>query len=205
MTLNIDVLWDNQNEWHLVCLLSKCFLLRYTYEKPSAYLQCFLTPPSLLWHINAPGNNKSEHYKASRLTSIIPVGSLLPRSHCYSFYSMLICSPSWSHFLFLPPPPPTFPLLLVHQHLGYKIKFVSFWSVNWPVTRYQTQPLEPPHQQWSHQQCFHRGCSFSQCLFFWLRLSICFQVLEGLPSRQWIDCLSQGKRFYLLGEDSKNK
>lgn len=137
MTVNVDVLWDNQNKRNLACLLSKCFLLRYV--KPSAYLQCFLDPtfycgtmmPCGIIEVSTGMPFELDSHFFLFFTATISVlffllyGNLFPSFILTSFF-----------FLFLP--------FLVspvsaHQQLGFKMNRVSFRSVNWPVAWCQTQ------------------------------------------------------------------
>lgn len=104
------------------------------HTKPSAYLQCSLIPPSLLWHMNAPGINRSEHYKASRLIAIRFVTAMASLLLLLLYADLLPFFTSFLFPFFFFPLPFLVSLLLVHQHLGFKIKLVSFWSVNCPVT-----------------------------------------------------------------------
>ena len=82
---------------------------------------------------DAPGNNRSEHYNAIR--ACLPLLDFTATVSLLLLLLLLIHLPSLSSFfpfflflLFL------VWLLLVYQHLGFKIKLVSLWSVNWPVS-----------------------------------------------------------------------
>lgn len=186
MTLNIDVLWDNPNEWNLACLLSKCFLLRYIWSQ--LHTSSVSSAHPLCCGAVRAGGGGAMGGSTERHQSPPPtLGTLAPLSHCCCFYSVLICSPSLSCFFFLSFPSISVPLLLVHQHLAFKTRRV------FPLVSELTGRSREVAVPTLFNTVFAGVTPCSQCLFSRLRLSICFHVPWRLAARWWTACLSQGK------------
>lgn len=141
--------------------------------KPASYLQCLLSPLSLLWREPEPAMGACLPLCAPYRPCLSAIASPLCRS------VPLLYLVSFS-FLSLP-----FPVLLlpVHQHLAFKIKR------GFPlVGELRGQSLEDRHKLWSFHKLFKAVFAglapCSQCLFFWRRLSICFRVPWRGASRQ---------------------
>ena len=159
-------------------MFSKCFLLWY--RKPSAYLQSY----SLSWHNDALRNHRGMHWDA--IWTWLPLFFFfllfsLPLSRFSSFYSMEIRSPplSW---------------LLSSSYFFHSLYLLYLHTSNLAL-----KGTVFPSGQWTHQLPYVRhnlGSIFilfnsvfpgavpsCQCLFFWFRLSTCFQVPRRFLSR----------------------
>lgn len=207
MTLNIDVIWDNQNELNLVCFISK-----YSYWGTWSHMLRTVCPQSyLLRGAMMPWRERGERYDAIRtclplfftfFTAIILLLFLLLFAALFPLF--ILTSFSFLFHLFL------YHLYLHTSNLALKPSLfpTCHWTDQLPFLRHSLRGVFT-----FLNNNFPGAVSAGHCLICRFRLYICFQFLEDWLLDSWgtihvqtMNCLSESrKKFYILGEDSQNK